>query len=358
MKKYISIILAAVFALLLLSSCASHTSAVTYKRHSMSEAEYSYWFSTLKAQVLSTYNNGLSDDGFWDKETPEGVKYSEFFTERINEQIKSIIIASALFDENDLELDDNAEELIEADIEEKIEFAGGKANLESDLAEYGMTIPDLKKVYLTQAKISAYHNFFSSGSLDPEDVETYYNESYRAMKMIQIYTGISFVTDVDGNYVYDDTGAIKTITLDSFQKQKKQELAETAAEAIRRGEDIDKCVSEFSETDFSDHPNGFLVCKNDETKYGADVINALFSMEEGEVRTVEDSVMTFIIYRDKLPKLSSLSRSDLEMLSGLTDNMIDEKIDRLFADLSENAVLNQEVTDKYDIRTVRKNSYY
>ena len=358
-KRFISAVVFLLIAAAFVTSCAKDENdpkkaAMTYKDVYMSEAEYSYWFSTLKAGIVAQY--GSADGSFWDTETRDGVKYSDLVGEKINGQIMTILIASELFDEYGLTLPDGTDDAIDYDIAEKEDFAGGRANLEKDLAEFGMTVDDLKQVYLTQARISQFRSYFASTVADK--LEDYYKENYRAVKVILIYTGISFVTDVDGNYVYNGDGTVKTLTLDEFQKKQKRELVDTVAEALKNGADVDECVAEFSEKDYSGYPNGLLISRGDAAEYGEDVIDAVFSLEEGEVGTVEDTLMTFIIYRSKLPELSSLTDVELGMLSGIADDMVDAEIDALFTGLAADVKINENVTGKYDVRTVRKNSYY
>lgn len=355
MKKAVLTILILILTLAVLSSCSSAKTAMKYKSSEMSEAEYSYWFSTFKAKVADRYGAGVPADEFWDKETPDGVKYSAFFTDWINGQIKNILIASELFDEEGLELDSDLAEAIDSDIAEKIDFAGGEKFLEADLAEFGMTIDDLKEVYVREAKISVYHEKIASAG---GDVEAYYKDNYRAVKMILIYTGVGLVKNSNGDQVYNNDGTAKVTTLDDFQRKQKQELVDKVISELKDGAKIDDCVSLYSEKDYSDRPHGFLISKRSASEFGEEFVDAVFSMAPGEVRAVEDTLMTFILCRVDLPGLDQLNESELEMLSGISDNMVDDRIEEIFSSLSGGVEVDQEILDKFDIKTARKNTYY
>ncbi len=361
MKKIVSLILAAVL-LFAFASCGEEEFAIKYKDTSMSKAEYSYWFSTLKTQMVSSYNNGIDSDEFWDMETEDGLSYEEILTDSINTQISSILVSCALFDEYGLELDEETINNIDADLADKEDHIGNRVEMNAELARLGLNVDVLREVYLNSAKVAAVREYLygKGGEETPsdEEIEAYFAENYCAVKMIIVYTGIEIATDEEGNYLYDEEGEIKTVELDDEQKAVKAELVDTIMSAIEAGADIDECIAEFSEVDYSEYPNGFFMTKNDSASYGSDVVDAAWNMEIGEVKSVNDDVMTFILYRDALPEYGKLNSTEKTLVSNMESNMINERINAKYEPLIKEVEENEEILSDFDIRKAHMNSYY
>ena len=355
MKKIIAVIAAAVLVMLL-CACSDNPAALEYKGYSMSKAEYSYWFSTFKTQMVNDYNAGVDNDAFWDNKTPDGKGYDALFTDIINERIAGILVSVALFDEYGLELDDETVAAIDSDIAEKEDYAGGLSEMNSDLAKFGLNADVLREVYINAAKNSAVVDHLSTAGDD--EIAAYYAENYRAVKLIVVYTDIMIETDENGKYTYDESGNVKTVKLSESEKEQKKELVGTVVEALESGADPDECIAEFSETDYSDFPRGLLISKNDAGSYGSDIVGALWDMEIGDVKTVEDDVMTFIMIRSELPDYSSLTPAELDMISGVGDYVNSEKVSGVLRPLIADVMVNEEIVSDFDIRTAHRNSYY
>ncbi len=361
MKKTVSLILC-VIMLFTLASCGEEEFAIKYKDTYMSKAEYSYWFSTLKTQMVTAYNNGIDSDEFWDTETEDGLTYEEILCDSIHTQIASILVSCQLFDEYGLKLDDTTIASIDADLADKEDHIGNRIEMNAELARLGLNVDVLREVYINSAKVAAVREYLygKGGKEAPSDEETeaYFAENYRAVKMIIVYTGIEIVTDEDGNYVYDEAGEIETVELDNEQKAQKAELVATVMSAIEAGADIDECIAEFSEVDYSEYPNGFFMTKNDTASYGSDVVSAAWDMKIGEVRSVNDDVMTFILYRDALPEYAKLTSTEKTLVSNMESNMINERINAKYEPLIKEVEENEEILSDFDIRRVHMNSYY
>lgn len=358
-KKAISAVILAVltvFTAAILSSCGGEAYAVKYGSFRVTEGEYNYWLSTLKAQVLSTYNDGKSNSDFWDTEYSDGRDYAEIFSERILQQIKSIPVILSLYDEYGLSLNDSVYDAIDEDIDEKAYYVGSMDEIDNELAEYGINVDVLREIYVTQAKMSMVRDHFSD--LTQADLSEYFSKNYRAAKLIAIYTGIDFARDSDGGILYDENGNAVTISLDEYEKGQKLKLVDAVLAALDAGADVDECIAEFSEADYSDYPRGFFLSEKDAPDFGADIVGALFSLDVGKAKSVTDGTVTFIVYRAELPEYSSLTSNEKSLLSGLADNAVDDLIDAAVAERIDGVEVNGEIIEKYDIRKVKKNSYY
>lgn len=361
MTKKVTAILLALFALTALCACTSENAAMTYKDQAITRSEYSYWFSTLKSQVYSKF---LSDEKFagmpeadrWNTEFADGVTYADHFTEIVNEQIATVAVAKSLFDEYGLSLDDSVYESIDSDIAEKVEYSNGEDNVNDELSYYGLDLDALRDVYVTKAKISLVRE--KIGELEDGDLSAYFAENYRAVKLIAIYTGVDFVRDPDGNIMYDEEGKARTFTLDEQTKGQKIKLVDAVLEALRSGADVDECIDEFSEADYSDSPRGFFISKNDADSFGEQVVDAAFSLEIGEAAAVSDSEITFIVCRVELPDYSDLTKDEMVKTASIVEYAENEKVNKVFEPLVKDVITDTSITDDFDIRTAHRNSYY
>lgn len=361
MKRILSVILALIM-LTAFTSCTKEEYILKYNGHIMTKPEYSYWFSTIKTQMLASYNNGIDSDEFWNTTLEDGLTYEEVLSDSIHTQISSILVSCALFDEYGLELDEEIIASIDADIQDKEDHIGDRIEMNAELARLGLNVDVLREVYINSAKVAAVreHLYGKNGTeaVSDKDLADYFADTYRAAKLIVIYSGIEIVTDDEGNYVYDEEGNVETVELDDAQKAIKEELVATVKEAIDAGSDIDQCIKEFSEIDYSEYPNGFFISASDAASYGSDVVNALWNMETGETATVSDDVMTFIIYRAELPKYKDLNATEKALVSNMESNIINERINEKFEPLIKEIEQNEELLSDFDIRLARMNSYY
>ena len=361
MKKILSVVLA-IIMLTVLVSCKREEYVLKYDDHIMTKPEYSYWFSTIKTQMVSSYNNGIDSEEFWDTKTEDGLTYEEILSDSIHTQISSILVSCALFDEYGLEIDEETLASIDADIQDKEDYIGDRIEMNAELARLGLNVDVLREVYINSAKVSAVREYLygknGTEAVTDDDIAGYFANTYRAAKLIVIYSGIELVTDDDGNYVYDEEGNVETIELNDEQKAVKAELITTVKEAIDAGADIDQCVEEFSEIDYSEYPNGFFISASDAVSYGSDVVDALWNMEIGETATVSDDVMTFIIYRDELPDYKDLNTTEKNLVSNIETIIINELINKKYKPLIEEIEENEELLSDFDIRLAHMNSYY
>ena len=348
--------------LLALTACGEKEFVLKYDDHILTKPEYSYWFSTIKTQMVSAYNNGMDSDEFWNTEIDGGLTYKDILTDSVHTQISSILVSCALFDEYGLEIDENTIASIDADIQDKEDHIGDRIEMNAELARLGLNVDVLHEVYINSAKVAAVREYLygKNGIETPDEdaLEAYFAQNYRAAKLIVIYSGIEIITDEEGNYVYDEEGNVETIELDDAQKAVKAELVTAVKEALDAGADIDECITEFSEIDYSEYPNGFFISKADSASYGSDLVGALWNMEIGDNAIVGDEEMTFIVYRDELPEYKNLNSTEKNLVSNMENDLINQLINEKFRPLIEEIEENEELLADFDIRTAHMNSYY
>lgn len=335
---------------------------MSYKGTKASESLYSYWMSTYKSNFLYYYNDGIDSDEFWDTLISDDQTYEEYVVNWIDTEMQYRTVALWLFDEYNLTLSDEVIAGIDADIAEKTEYAGSREEINTDLSKLGMNLDMLRSVYIDNAKFDAVYEYLygTGGKESPTDKERaeYYKNNYYCLKYITVYSGANLKTDESGNYVYDEDGQIELIRLTEEEKAIKQQLIDTIVAGVEAGGDFDEYIKEFSEVDYSDYPNGFFVSENDYSRFGSDIVKAATELSVGEIRTVSDENVTYIIKKYDLPEFTSLSSEDKSQLEKMDDYIIREKYTEKFDSYTEDIVINTELKDSYDIRKVSENSYF
>ncbi len=363
MKRSILLILC---ICLCLSFCAcgsvDEKTIMSYKGADASESLYSYWMSTYKSNFLYYYNDGIDSDEFWDTLISDDQTYEEYVVNWIDTEMQYRTVALYLFDEYKLSLSDAVIAEIDADIAEKIEYAGSREAINTDLAKLGMNLDMLRSVYIDNAKYDAVYEYLygTGGKEAPTDKERaeYFKNNYYCLKYITIYSGANLKTDENGNYVYDEEGQIELVRLTEEEKAVKQQLIDTVVAGVSAGGDFDEYIKEFSEVDYSDYPEGFFVSENDYSRFGSDIVKAATELKVGEIRTVSDENVTYIIKKCELPEYTSLTSGNKSQLENMDNYIIRKKYTEKFDGYIGDIVINTELKDSYDIRKVSENSYF
>lgn len=352
MKKTAVLICVIIVVSLLAGACASAggETALEYKGYKISEAMYGYWSARFKKNILYSYNNNKDTQEFWNSEVMDGITAEKYFTDIINDQIYKYCIGLQLFDEYGLKLDPSVKEAIDEDINEKIEYYGSRAALNSVLAGLGLNINLLRDIYLTEEKLNAvYRYLFGEGgpeALTDEEYIQYFKDNYWHIKYIVIYT-TKLVTDSKGNYKYDSDGSLMTEDLTEEELAAKLAKADEALEKARAGEDFDELIKAYSEYDTSAYPNGFYLSVNEISTYGSEIIAALPGMKAGDVARIDEESSIFIIKKLELPDWNALGESDLVQLADLEDYAKSEKFEAKMSALYSEVKANSEILDKY-----------
>ncbi|MBQ4562083.1 MAG: hypothetical protein IJA55_07160 [Clostridia bacterium] len=335
---------------------------MSYKGVKVSKSLYSYWMSTYKSSFLYYYNEGVDSDEFWDTLITDEQTYEEYITEWIDTEMQYRTVALWLFDEYKLELAPEVVAEIDADIDEKLEYAGSREAMNTELSRLGMNIDMLREVYIANAKYDSVKEYLygNGGAEAPteKDRANYYNGNYYCLKYITIYSGSILKTDESGNYVYDEDGQIELVKLNDEEKAVKEQLINTVMEGLEGGGDFDEYTKEFSEVDYSDYPNGFFVSENDYSRFGSDIINAAKELGIGEVKRISDDNVTYILKKYELPDYIALTPEDKKQLEDMDSYIVREKFTEKFDGYIKDILINSELKASFDIREISENSYF
>lgn len=371
MKRFIKVIsVVLVFTLLIpitLSSCGGYKSkyktVMEYNGIKLTEELYNYWLATFKRNILASYTDASDTDEFWNSKYDENRTVEEYFTDILNQRIMNYLIAQDLYKKNTLKLSKSVKNSIESDIKEKIEFYGGRGNLNSELSTMMLNVDGLKEIYLWEAKHDlVYEYLFGEGGafeITDEEILDYYENNYSRIKYVVFYT-TDIETDENGDYVYDSEGNLVSKELTEEQMNKKLAKIEEFEGKLSLGTTFDTLVPDYSEYDTSSYPNGFYVSSNEINIWGTEIYGAVTEMKTGEVKRVEEDEAIFYIQKCELTPFDELTDVDIAQLTdlGFTSYVMDKKYDDFFKTLYKDVKIDSEIIAKYKLSKVKPNPFY
>ena len=223
---------------------------------------YRLWLSRIKG------NYGGSDPTVWDQTSDDGKTYNEIFTEFVKQNAMTLLCVLREFDALKMKLPKSEIASIDSTMETILrERAGGdKETLNSELAQYGVNYDILREVYIIEAKMSYLRDYlYGENGAEPisDNIKNeYYNNNYARIKQIFFYTANKPVTDDEGNYVYSESGYVKTsdYTEDELAEQKKK--ASAVMTSLTAGQDFDLLMASQNEDDAAKtYPNGYYLTR-------------------------------------------------------------------------------------------------
>lgn len=319
-KRFSAVLLAVLMTALVLTSCAADTSApvMKYELTEVTENMYTYWTSVYKSYYLQLLGGEDTEDYLTSEITVqndqgelEETTVADYLGARIREIIESNCISLYLFDYYKLSLPSSVVSSVNETVNAEIENAGGRKALNEALAPIGLNADSLREMYLADEKIAYVYDYLygdtSVGTSGAEPITTeqynaFYEENYVCVRHIYIRTADKNIVDEEGNAVIDEDGYVITAELTEEEAAVKLALCDELMERLNAGEDFLTLETEYSE-DAGRYTltEGYVLSRT--TALPDEFINAAFDMEIGEIRRVDASYATHIMFRCELPQL-------------------------------------------------------
>lgn len=344
-------------------SCSGTNAVIRYKDTTISENMYSYWLSTLKANFVYTYGGGNDSEELWNRKVGDtDLTYEEYAENEILRTIKYFAIASELFKEYGLKIDSATVNLIDSDIDEKEEYYGGRAQLNSALATYGINVDMLREICIVEEKWHSVYDYLygkgGSEELSDADIENYYKNTYSRVKIIAVYTEEKVLTDSDGMYVTNSDGSIKTVALTEEERNEKRRKIADIEEKLRSGDEFETVMTSYSEVDSSYYTNGFFINSDSSKNFGTDFVDAVKEMSDGDIRRIDDNGVVYFAEKYSLIEMDDFLDCDKEQLTELEENAKTEAYYKKFASLAGEVWVDESILDSYSIRSAAMNTYF
>ena len=367
-------------------------------------------------------------DSFWDTvmDASTGQTYNDYYTNMVLENAKTYIAALHLFDDLGLKLPDSYMDEIDKELDTLVanDGDGSKSAFNALISSYGANYTVLRDAYIMEAKIAYLkdHLFGASGSLISDSlIEEYYQESYVRFRHIFFFTtkpvydadengdtiyftsegkiaydkekghkkeeNGKFVTDKNGDMIFylddgriaydskngvpnpvlDSSGNVMTTKLTADELIKLSDKTQLIIEDEAREGDyklFDALVEKYTEDEgMTKYPNGYYLTAT--SNYDSpEVVEALFEMEEGEIRRVDSQYGIHIVMKYELDEggyadekntdFFRTSEGSLAFMSTLKNILLEEYVEKYKA----NIVIDEELLKSVSMKTVGANYNY
>ena len=361
-NRIAALALAVILAVLPLTACgASGAPAVTFRDTVITDHMYSFWLSSCKSDFLRAYGASDSAD-FWSAALDDGRTAQDLAQELLTARVQNYAAAAQLFREYKLKISEETTEKIEADIAEKIDYYGGRDSLNEYLAKMDCNIDVLREVFVTEQKLLVLQDYlYGTGGIyavTESDVNLYYAAHYSRVHYILFYTGTDYVRDDDGKPKTDANGNFLTRTLTEEEKAQKQARIAEAQAKLDAGETFEAVSEAYDEYPFdaSYYENGFHVSANEVSTFGTALVQAVSEMQTGEVRRVDDDLLTYIVRKEAPITVSQMKACDTEQIPDLRADCVAQKFADLLSQYREEIKIDAEVVGKYAFDRAYPNS--
>jgi hypothetical protein len=370
-----------------------------------------FWDTVMNVSNGQTYNDYYTSKVLEDTKTylaalylfeQRGLKLPKEYEDEIDEEMKRLV---------------------------KEEADGSKSEFNAMLAAYGVNYKMLREAYIIEAKIAYLRDdlFGSDGSKIASNlVEDYYNNNYRRFKQIFYATyDYAYKTDSNGDDIYYDSngkvaydvkkGTVKKNEKDEVVKDKngdaiyvledgKTVAYDTVAGKRKNitdsnGNDVTKPMSAeqiksvidkanlvmdetvkgdtglfdalVSDTDvanedlgMNEYPNGYYMTKSTDY-YSPEVVEALFEMEIGEIRTVRSEYGIHIMMRYENEKGGYMLDDNSDFFVSTTGNgyifmtdLMNTLFSQYLAQYIPNIKVDEALLEGVDMKSVGANYHY
>jgi len=319
---------------------------------SVTDHMFEYWVDSYKAVLLSTYSDAKDTDEFWDKKLADGSTAEDFFYRQTYNYIESNLVCMYLFDELDLEIEDEDIEKSESIVAEleSIYADGNRNEFNRLLGNYGVNAELLSDIYLEEIKSTyVYNHVFEKGLLTVGDgeKEEYLEDNYVRIKQIYVNNKYDFEKSS-----YDDAGNFNMAELDSETKAEKDAKVEEVKAALASGKDFDEVYSAYSEE--TDYPNGYYLSVTTQDLPQELISNAL-SLEVGESVTFESDYGTHFIKRLEMDEGAYSDEANKDFFEGFTESVYESVFSDYIKSFYEKIEVDEEAIKKYTVRDALPN---
>ncbi len=365
MKRFLALLLAAATALLFLTGCKNTgTPVMTLGKYKLTENMYSYWLSCYKTNFLYSFNNAVDNPKVWSTvlNSETGETYADYVTKQINQTISFYLVAMKLFSDYGLKISSETSKQINQDIQEKIDYYGSRAEVNTALSAYGVNLDILKDIYIIQEKFFAVYDYLYGDNgieaLTEEEIDAYYRSHYSRVRMIVVYTKEKALTDSEGNYTYDGNGNVKTVELTEEEKQEKEIKIQEVLSKLDQGEDFESLMKQYSEVNSSYYENGLYVSSGSYENFGYKLVEEAIAMNPGEISRVDDEEVTYIVRKEDVLNRGLFKECDKEQLQDLTKLAIADAYTKKFSELAKDIVFDLDLMAQYSVVTAPMNTTF
>ena len=345
------ILLAGLSACLLLSGCASGETAMTYGKTQISENVFRYWLSYYKNIFLKTYKDIDNTAESFAMVLENGQTAEEYLYSQTVENVQMTLICMELFRQNELSLPSALEKQIDDYVDDILkEYAdGNKKTLNAALSVYGVNMNMLREIYRDQEKSGVLFDYmYGTNGTTPvteEEYNAYYEDNYCHIRHIYVNNQYYYVTDENGNSVFDDKGSVKTAAMDARMRAEKQVVIDAIDAALANGEDFETVYTTYSEDQY--YENGYYLTRD--IDFISEVVDAAFALEIGEWQKVESDYGVHYIKRLSLADKAYTEDANADFFPDYENTVKSALFVDYIRSLLPEVTINEEVIARYNM---------
>ncbi len=363
--KILSFILAIIMVVLPLTSCKGSKKTDVYSLGGVSITDdlYRYWLSYYKSYYAKYFSDIKDTPEGWKTEVTEGVTAEEYVMDMVDKRMKLYIAAMKLFKDYDLELSVAAELEIAQNIEEQIEYYGGRAALGNALKNScNITIEGLEQVYSIEKmvqQLSAY--LYGENGVTPvtdEQIDAYYKENFSRVKYLYFDKVNKYVYNEDGSIKTSSSGAYLTEELTQDEKKELEKTAKAAYEQALKESDFNKLIKLYNTPDMDytkSCPDGYYISSGSYTSsYVYTLVSKGMKMKPGEIEFAEDEYAYYVIAKyDLIEKAYKTDESG--QLDYIDKYTAEDLFSKLLEKEAEGVTVNTDYISKVKLVDIGKN---
>ncbi len=358
-KRVTSVLIAALFILALIScgKKAQDRTVFTYGDSTIRESEYRYWLSTYK-YVFSTAVEGFEDsDEYYGRQVAGGVTAGEVLAAEVARNVKSTLIAAEEFDLRGLKLSDDSVSTVDGYMETLEREAGGKKNLDGELAKFGVNSDQLHEIYVRDAKSRELEDrMLETGELTvtDDDREAFFAGNYVHFLHIYVADKYEFEKDENGEYVRDDEDNPVQIEMTEEQIAGKEQKIKDIRAALDRGDDFSEVYEKYSED--RKYDGGYYL--RSDSPFFPEVISAAFALEPGKYTEADTAAGVHFIYRLEPEDHAYLKEENTDFFTDFETAAEDYVFGNYIKDRFAEVMTNEDVISSISFRDAVPNSKY
>ena len=293
MKKIVSLIVAGILILGLMTACASGGSVMTVNGTSVPTGEAIFVLRELEAMYESQYGPTIWEQGF------EGKTFDEIAKEAAIDSLSRLHISALIAKERGIELTEEEMTTIETRIDEYL-----LTKSEEVLKEDGISLEDVKTIFVNNALGEKLMNLELQDFIVNQEELTISLQSDASYQQILKYGYDGVLEQVQAQHIL-----IANKNEDGTEKEGALELAQEVLAKVNAGDDFTELVATYSEDPGKVENDGIYTFYQGEMVPEFDA--AAFSMDNGEISDLVVSDFGYHIIK----KMDHIYPSEEEIMS-------------------------------------------
>ena len=326
----------------------------SFRGHTVTESEFGYYLSLYKGRFSQIYSDFSDTEEFYSTEI-DGVRMEDYLFDTVVQNVKRSLISEALYSA----LPENEIDLIREDIDYYIEslvyerYGNDTAAFTKALADIGITPEQLKEIYvrdeMTYSLLVYLADEKSTIGMSNEAMQNYLDENYVRIRHIYVNNRYTYLTDENGDAVFDSSGKQQTVPLTGDALLSKNTLIDAIDKSLAEGGDFGEIYEAFSEDKY--YENGYYLTRS--TDFVDVVVDAAFGLEVGEWVKVKSEVGTHYVMRLEMDNAPWENEANSDFFGTFSDTVLNALYGEYLDSFADEVEADAEVLGGFDLSSAK-----